>query len=369
MEQQKKSIEFVTMSGLSTSSTPQYNEIIGRDGIVKWGDDNLYPDYYLSLMNRSAKHNAILRRKASMIGGNGFLIGGLDAIAINFLHNPYSQDTLNDILYKISYDLITFGGYALQIIWSKDKSKIAQVEFIPMNKIRVSECRTKVFYSDDWGNTRKYKPAEYPAFKERIKETSILIVGEYRPGNNFYPIPDYISSVNWIELEYEISLFHLSQVKNGFSPGMIINFTSVPSEDEMDDVIRQLKADFEGAHNAGKVMFLFSDGADRAAQVTPMTLNDSDTRFIELNKEITQGILTGHGVTNPNLFSVSTPNEMGAKSIIIESLEIFQSTYIMEKQTLIENTFNRLLRINGSNSKLEIKEYQLNIEKIEDAHE
>jgi hypothetical protein len=238
-----------------------------------------------------------------------------------------------------------------------------------MNKIRVSECRTKVFYSDDWGNTRKYKPAEYPAFKERIKETSILIVGEYRPGNNFYPIPDYISSVNWIELEYEISLFHLSQVKNGFSPGMIINFTSVPSEDEMDDVIRQLKADFEGAHNAGKVMFLFSDGADRAAQVTPMTLNDSDTRFIELNKEITQGILTGHGVTNPNLFSVSTPNEMGAKSIIIESLEIFQSTYIMEKQTLIENTFNRLLRINGSNSKLEIKEYQLNIEKIEDAHE
>lgn len=355
----------------NTSMAPQYQEHFTRAGYVSYGEDNLYPDYLISLMNRSAKHNAIVKRKASMIGGNGWNLNGLDGIATQFLYNPYNEENLNEIVYKSAYDLEIFGAFALEVIYSKDRTKIAEVNYLPCNKIRLGEKRDYVYYSDDWSNIKKFAPIKKQAYDPKNPVASqILYFKEYRPGVEYYGQPSYLSAVNWISLEYEISLWHLNQVKNGFAPGMIINFTTgVPSEDEMSDIIRQLQADFESAKNAGKTMFLFSDGADRAAQITPVQLNNSDERFIQLNKEITEGILTGHGITNPALFGISTSGELGQKNVILESLEIFQSMYIESKMLLIEKVYNRLLKVNGSSTPIKLNEYKLNIEKIEEGND
>lgn len=346
----------------------QYTERISRAGFVNYGENNLYPDFLISLMNRSAKHNAILKRKATMIAGNGWETEGLDGIAIRFLSNPYNECNLNEMAYKSAYDLEIFGGFTLQIIYSKDKKSIAEINYLPQNKIRLSECKKYAYYSDDWANTKKYTPIKYPLYDPKNPvSTQILYYKEYRPGVEYYSQPGYISSVNWITLEYEISAFHLNQVNNGFAPGMIINFTNgIPSDDEMREVIRQLQADFESARNAGKTMFLFSDGQDRAAQITPVQLNNSDERFVTLNKEITQGILIGHEVTNPQIMGVSTPGELGNKTTYLESLEVFQATYVDPKQRQIEKVYNNLLRFNGSGSTLQLKKYELDIQKVEE---
>jgi hypothetical protein len=353
---------------VGTSMAPQYVERVSRSGWITYGDDNLYPDYLVSLMNRSAKHNAILKRKNDMISGGGWIMEGLDAIAINFLYNPYNEYNLDEIVSRTSYDLEIFGAFCLEIIYSKDKTKIAEINYLPVNKIRLSECGKYVYYCNDWSNIRKFAPIKYPVYNPKTPTTNqILYFKEYRPGVEYYGQPDYISSVNWIELEWEISQYHLGQVKNGFSPGMIINFTNgVPSSDEMQDIIRQLRSDFEGAKNSGKTMFLFSDGEDRAAKITPVALNNSDERFIELNKEITQGILTGHQITNPIIMGVAVPGELGAKNEIIEAVEVFQSMYVNPKQKIVQGVYNKLLKVNGSTSKLELKKYEIDIQKIEE---
>ena len=352
----------------NTSTAPQYVERVSRSGWVTYGEDNLYPDYLVSLMNRSAKHNAILKRKNDMISGGGWLMEGLDASAVSFIYNPYNEMNMDEIVSRTSYDLEIFGAFCLEIIYSKDKTKIAEVNYLPVNKIRLSECGKYIYYCNDWSNIRKFAPQKYPVYNPKNPTSNqILYYKEYRPGVEYYGQPDYISAVNWIELEYEISEYHLGQVKNGFSPGMIINFTNgVPSDDEMQDIIRQLRFDFEGAQNSGKTMFLFSDGQDRAAQITPVALNDSDQRFIELNKEITQGILTGHQITNPIIMGVAIPGELGAKNEIIEAVEIFQSMYVNPKQKLIEGVYNKLLKFNGSTSTLELQKYELDVQKIEE---
>jgi len=351
---------------LSTSLAPQFVETINRRGWVNYGEDNLYPDYLISLMNRSAKHNAILKRKTQMIAGNGWSKDGLDQTAINFIANPYGEENLDDIVRLTTLDYELFGGFSLEIIWSKDRTKIAQINYLPVNKVRISENRKHIFYSDDWTKINKFAPIKKPVFDPNMTDSSqILYVREYKPGNEYYPTPDYLPIVPYCELEYEICLFHLNQVKHGFAPSMAITFKNgIPSDDEMKDIIAQLQNDFRGAMNAGKVMFLFADGADRTPEITPINLNNSDERFVELNKEITQGILTGHQVTNPGLFGISTPGELGQKTIILESLEIFQSTYVEPRQRLIERVFNRLLRINGSSSSLKLVKYNLDLEKI-----
>jgi hypothetical protein len=364
-QEEKKKIQFV-IHNFNTSNAPQYVEKASRAGYIFYGEDNLYPDYLISLMNRSAKHNAILKRKAMMIGGNGWDLNGLDGIANQFLANPYNELSLNDIAFRTSYDLELFGAFAVEIIYSKDRSKIAELNYLPANKVRVSDCKKYIYYSDDWSNTRKYTPVKKPIYNPKNPVASqILYVKEYRPGSEIYGQPEYLPCVNYIDLEYSISLFHKNQVDNGFAPSMTITFNNgIPSDDEMRNVIRQLQSDYEGATKAGKVMFLFADGKENAPEITPVQLGDTDERFIELNKEITQGILTGHSVTNPGIFGVNTPGEMGQKSIILESLEMFQSMYINPKQQLVEAVYNKLLRFNGSSSKLVLNKYKLDIEKI-----
>lgn len=351
---------------LTSSLAPQFVETINRRGFVNYGEDNLFPDYLISLMNRSAKHNAILKRKTLMISGNGFEKEGLDQSAVNFLANPYSDMNLDEIVRLITMDYELFGAFTLEIIYSKDRTRIAQINYLPVNKVRISECRKFVYYSDDWTKLNKFAPIKKPIFDATdMSQSQILYVREYKPGNEFYATPDYLPIIPYCELEYEICLFHLNQVKNGFAPSMAITFKNgVPSDDEMKDIINQLQNDFQGAMNSGKVFFLFSDGADRAPEINPINLNNSDERFVELNKEITQGILTGHGVTNPGLFGISTPGELGQKNVILESLEIFQSTYIEPRQRMIERTFDRLMRINGSSSNLKLIKYNLDLQKI-----
>ena len=56
---------------LSLKDIPQYKESVNvRGNFINFGDDNMMPNYYISLLDRSPKHNAIIHQKASMIGGN-----------------------------------------------------------------------------------------------------------------------------------------------------------------------------------------------------------------------------------------------------------------------------------------------------------
>ena len=366
MEKNDK-IKIKVMNMSSEYYTPFFEERKIKDSWITWGVDNLFPDRLLQLMNKSSKHNAILKTKAAMIGGNGFKKDGLSLTTLQFLKNVYNKYDLDEILARVSYDLEIYGSFCLNIVWSKDRKSIAQINYMDPRKVRIATYREEFqvdhyWVSDDWSSIRKNTPVLYPGFsiKDRSKASQILYVKEYRPGCEWYGIPEYISAANWIELEWEIAMFHLSSIRQGFHPSMVINFANaVPSEEEMDSVIRRLRDEYEGASRGGKVIFTFSDSKDTAPVITPIDLNNSDERFIELNKNVTEGIFVGHRATNPNLFGVRVSGELGNKNDLIESLQVFQAQYVDSKQQLLEQTFNRLSKINGITEKLEINKFKL----------
>jgi hypothetical protein len=176
-----------------------------------------------------------------------------------------------------------------------------------------------------------------------------------------------MSAVRWIELQYEISFFHLANIRNGFSPSLLINFTNdVPSDEEMDMLIRRTNQEYKGAGSAGKVIYTFSKDKDSAPVITPIDPNNTDSRFLQLSDEMTQGIFTGHRVTNPSIFGVRDKNGfVTGKSDLLDSLEMFQSMYVTPKQNFIEKTFQRLMNINGINDVIAISEYQMKFSKLD----
>lgn len=355
------------------NQTPQYIEAKDRGGFIRWGKDNLYPTYLISLTNRSPLHNAIVHLKSSMIGKNGFVNNNWKPETVQFIKNMANKDDLEEILAKVSLDMVIFGGFCLNIRWSKDRSKIAEINYVSPDSVRIAVPDDDTAYpdnedywiSEDWKNTKKYPPVRYAGFSTINKKeaSQILYVKEHRSSNNYYPVPEYLAGVNMMETNYQINEYHLHTVKNQFSPSMHINFPYVPtSDEERDQIVKRLKSEYEGAKKAGNVVITFSENKDNVPTIDPIQLNDSDGRFIELKKDVLDGIVSAHQLTDKKLLGIEVSGELGGhKNDMLESMSVFQAAYVSAKQKFLEKIFNFLARINGITDKLIIEKYSTNL--------
>lgn len=357
---------------------PQYKESSNRTGsFINFGDDNLYPNYLISLVDRSPKHNAIIHQKASMIGGNGFVKNNLSNEAMNFIANVANDQDLEEIVARISYDLEIYGAFLLNVVWSKDRSKIAEINYMNPQTMRIATPDNdypdiqEYWISKNWSNINKEsnKPVLYPGFsvKDRSNPSQLLYCKTYQAGKYFYGVPEYISGARWIEMEYEISDFHLKNIKNGFAPSMFINFpTGIPTDEEMALNDKKLMRQLAGPKGGGKAFITYSESKDTAPIISPIETNSNDQKYIELSDIISEGILGAHRVNDPALFGLAKDTGIfSGQSQILNSLEMFRSQYIIPKQRFVEKTINRLARINGVTDHLELNEYELNFAKMD----
>lgn len=351
------------------SEIPAYVEQKDRAGFIKWGLDNLYPNYLLSLVNRSPLHSSIVNLKSSMIGRNGFVNNNWNPQTINFIKNFTNQDDLETILAKISNDLVIFGGFTLNIRWSKDKSRIAEINYVPIECVRIlpSEKPTeedRYQICEDWSNVRKNPIITYDGFSTINRGgNQILYVKEHRSTNNWYPVPEYLAGINMMETQYQINEYHLYSVLNQFNPSMHINFPYVPnSDEERDQIVKRLKSEYEGAKKAGNVVITFSETPEGRPTLEPIQTNDSDTKYAELKKDIIDGVVSAHQLTDKKLLGLEISGELGGhKNELIESLSVFQAQYVSSKQSLIEKILNMLAKINNVTDKLVIQKYTTNL--------
>lgn len=351
-----------------------------KKGWVEFGDDNLYPQYLAELSQKSADHNAILKGKAEMIAGDGIIDENVTPEMAAFLKNAKSKSTVKDIIQKVAYDLALYGGFALNVIWSKDKTRIAQIEYIDFSKVRIAlpdddfiEDVDYYYLSRDWDNLRKdqNKPKIKQGFSKKYNgqvingepqgaPSQVFYYVEHRPGLEYYTLPDYVGAVNAIEIDYEMDNFHLNSIKNGFAPSLMISFIgSEPTEEEMDILYKQINKKYKGSANAGKIILTYSLNAENVPQITPIELNDSDERFDLLRGVVQQKILTGHRVTSPMIFGVKTPGQLGGRSEIIDAYDLYLKTVITPKQRKIEEVFNKLLIANEIQDELLIEKYNI----------
>lgn len=367
--------KFFGNTTIDVVGTPFISESFGRFDYVLFGDNNLWPQELLRIyQNSSPLHTGLCKKKADMIAGLGFNpIAGLEP----FLRNEFSKEDLNMIVYKTAMDLVLFGGYYLQIIWAKGGKQIAQIEHVPYEKVRAQKpCATDYFgepnhndevlnyyISKDWSRTRRSDNAPYliPAFNERLSNecpSQLLGVMSYTPGMEYYSLPDYMSIINWLRLDYNISVFHLKSVTNGFTPSMIITMKdgAPATDEEREKEYRQLKERYASALNAGDFLLVYADSDLTAPTFTPIQLNDSDTRFADLMIQINQEILVGHGATSP-VGGIETSGKLGSADEISDAYKLFQLTKISQFQAIIERTFNKLAKINGYVGELTLTPY------------
>ena len=351
---------------LETSTAPVVAEARGRDWI-EYGDANgdwrnLYPQFLIDLYYSSSISAAIINATSEMISGKDIIIEDEDERDLearvklqHFLDSANSNETLHEVLVKASFDFKLQGGFALNIVYSQDRTQIAEVYHLDVSKLRCSKPdefgkTTGYYISSDWTNTRQNKPYYVPAFNpnDRTSANQILYAGLYSPNMNSYYIPDYVSCNNWSLLDGKISEFHLQNVSNGFSGSYMISFANgIPTAEERNEIERSLASKFTGENNAGKFILTFSDDKTRVPEITPISPSDLDKQFLALQELLVSNITSGHRITSKTLMGLDSGNGFSSNADELNSAaNFYHNTVIVNFQNRILKVLSKIFKVN-----------------------
>ena len=332
---------------LAESKLPIFKENKAK-GFMTYGEDNLYPMGIIELFNKSPKHSAIVTQKASYIAGDKTEIIGQNtediAKANDYLSSINAYEDFESLKQKIAQDLELFDGFALEIIWNKAKTSIAEIYHLPFQNVRIG-LEGDYVYCDDWSN-RRAEHFRYPCWNPTTRENKqVYYFKMYRAGQEMYPLPSYVGALKYIEIDTEIANFHLNSIKSGFSAQTLVQlFKGIPSPDEARKTVKRFKDNFTGTDNAGSVIIQFNDPNETPSRVDNLAPSDFDKLFMQLNDTVQQEIFSGHRVTSPMLFGIRVEGQLGGRSELIESYESFQTSYVEPRQSQLDSALSSIFK-------------------------
>jgi len=326
-----------------------FDEKSSGKGWINYGDDNLYPQYLVELYQKSGTHNALCTSIAYMIFGEGLKTDSLEA------RLKMEEWSLNDEIRKSCIDLKIQGGFALEVIYSMDRTTISKVRHLPFENIRSGEANDReevdfYYYSRDWADKR-CEPEEVHTFdpsKSRKFPVQILYVKPFSVGSFAYPSVDYQGSISYIELDKEIASYHISNIRSGLAPSYVISFLNgSPPVEERNRIRNDIESQLAGATNAGKFIITYSDQPDRKPSFEPFPLTDADKQYQFLSTETTDKIMVGHRVVSPAMFGVKTSGQLGSTQELEIASQLFERQVILPFQRIVDSAVKSIFRASG----------------------
>lgn len=327
---------------------PIFSEVLNRLDYVLYGEGNNMPQYLISRYNNSAIHKAIITSKKEQILGDGIVSLNNPMATVNFINE---SENVMDVLEKCALDLVLFGGFALNVIWSRDRKSIAEIYHCDFSRLRSGKINPdtdkieKYYYSPDWSNIKKFPPIEYPAFNQEAGDPSqIYYYKQYSPSQSYYPHPDYSGGLASIEIDVNIKEFHANNLKNGMMPSLWINMNNgLPGDEEQRIITRALEGQFSSVNNAGRPIISFNESKELAPEITQIQTSANDGYYQAIYDDIIRSILSAHRISSGELFGISTANKLGSKDEIVTHIEYVRKTVIMPYQKQLLGVFDKLV--------------------------
>ena len=328
----------------SRPATVSFKENKGKK-IVEYGVGNKFPEELLKLLDTSSLHNGIVYTKSYLIAGDEFLIDGIkakdatktlpvnEAVKINqFLNNLYDE-SLFDIKAKLAVDWTVSGSFALLITWAENFSRIASIRYVPWNKITVgvdddgevnryivSDKRDRVKDDDayqpfDINSQISDDGVDIEEHTENYDHEQILVVKNFWPGYEYYGRPVYSGALTAIKAYSELSFYYLKSLQEGFTSNfMITMFDTINNPEEA--VLKRQKfiQQFTNAGEGKKAGVLFASSKETAPVMQSFDTKNIDQQLVNLQNQLQYAIVSGHGVTSPELVGVSVPGQLGTGS-------------------------------------------------------
>ena len=323
---------------------------------VLFGVNNSFPLDLLEYRNSSAIHDSIIEGKTALIAGNGFIFGATREESNQFIIDNWKLipfwRKLDKVFWMVSRDQETFGYSCFEVIYSMDRTRIVDINWIDASRIACGKRDdngqiNEYFYSENWSNTRQNPPRKIATFDPNGEEVRQLIFIKHDDNNmDYYSLPNYYSALRWIKADALMAEYNLAAINNGFSPSIVFKFYKKPSPEERRYNSEAIKSQHGGAKNAGKAIILYSDGKELAPDIDTLDATNIDARLLQVADQIVQQIVTAHRA-HPQLLGIQTPGKLGFSTELLQSWEIFDKMVIQPERKLILDHFKQVLIYNG----------------------
>ena len=334
---------------------PQPKEQKGYDWVL-YGQHNQFPLDLLEYRNSSSLHDSIIESKTNLIAGNGFMFDATRELSNQFIVDNWKLvpfwRKLDKIFWLVTRDQQTFGYSCFEIIYSMDRTRIVDMNWIDASRI-ASGKRNEVgevdcyYYSENWSNIKQYLPRKIEAYNPNGEGLRQLLFIKREDNNmDYYSLPTYYSALRWIKADGLMAEYNLAAINNGFSPSIVFKFYKKPTPEERRMNSEAIKAQHGGAKNAGKAIILYSDGKDLAPDIDTLDATNIDARLLQVADQIVQQIITAHRA-HPQLLGIQTPGKLGYSSELLQSWEIFDAMVIKPERKLLLDAFKEVLVYNG----------------------
>ncbi len=341
----------VHVLNLSSYEAPEIVED-GREDWVTFGEDDSFFSFLIDRYKGSTTNASIINNTAKLIYGRG-----LSSTDANRRPNQYAS--MKGLLSKktvknLAIDLKMLGNCAVQVIYTKDRKKIAEIHHVPVQLLRPEKCNKKgdieaYYFSNDWTDTKKFVPQRIPAFgHSKNAPIEIYYIKPYSVNMKYFALPDYYASTPYARLEEDISSYLLSEVNSNFASRAIINLNNgVPTPEIQQEIKHKMLQNLTGV-NGQKVIVSFNNNAESATTVENLGVSDAPDLYNQLSLECEKKILVGHNITSPLMFGIA--NKASGFSSNADELEssfvLYNNLYVLPMQEMLIDAFEDILAYN-----------------------
>jgi hypothetical protein len=354
---QSFSTPFLKVGGANLT-LPYVNGRNQTNGWIPFGQDNLFPELLNQIFYSSPLHGSIVGYKVNAAVGGGFNIVA-DRLTLEDKLELYTLErklNIRKIVPAVTQQLILHNRVYFKLCFD-DKMKLTKIVNLSPEKLRVNLDRKRYYICDDWSS--RIDVQEIKRYTPTCRDYEQLFVYEVECiGQDYYPLPQYTSALNFAFLSGELSYFAKSNIQNSVFPSFAMMFPKRPQSEEEKNMIRNTIDRLKGAANAGKAVAFFANSADQLPKIESLPTNGNDSLFQEASQLNTEQICFSHTI-DPILMGIRTTGSLGNGSDIKQAYIIFEKNVVMPLRDMVSDIFNELLFIAKIDADFTINNYQI----------
>jgi hypothetical protein len=345
--------------GKNNLSLPVVDKYYTQNGVVRFGEDNLYPQLLNQMYYTSPIHGGLIEfiTNATIGGGYDFVmanLSGSEKVELLTFERKMKLEKLSRLLTR---DYVIHRRVCV-IVCRDNKGKLSRLKRVDPSTIRNYVNNERFVFNADWSRGMA-GVKEYNRYNVGTRESeSLYVYQDETPGQDIYPIPGYNSVLNWCNLAGDIAFFQKANIQNGVFPSAVIRR---PKEFSSIEEIQKFKSEIgnsTGSGNGGRLMVLTGNGMDDTPEYIQVNANNNDKLFETTLRDLNSEIAKGHRI-DPSIAGISIAGSMGNNQQMEMSYSIFEKDVVMPLRKTIEEILNDLIDIAKIPNSIKITDYQI----------
>lgn len=279
-----------------------------QDPWVRFGKDNLFPQYVQHLADNCAPLARAVETTALFAAGRGIRFVDAQGNEIEAAQSMFQElvgdTTEEEFLGAIMYDIALFNACAFNVRRATG-ADIVRIDHLDVSRLRagkkVDGAVPAYYWSSDWAEHMAMRsraiPEVIPAYGVGVEAKECIYSKGYKPGKDYYGEPWWLGALQAAEVWAKIDAYNRTQIDTGFAPNVHIHVPSDMDDADMMELQKDMAASYYGARGKGAFLTTGKLGVEGdKVEVTPIDVTPNAGKLDAIRSEAAGVIYDGYGI-------------------------------------------------------------------------